>query len=260
MKGQEVAIKIISKLDLIYGDVFDQAKVREVIEGILYDYTVEDKPTSLAVIDNMSDMILMYLATRKTEGLSNSSLKGYGRKLGKFADYMRKNVEDITTMDIRIYISNRSKEGLKNTTLANDTDILRGFFNFLEDEEYIVKSPMRKIKTIKVEKKLREALTKEQFETLRLGAKTLRQKALLELLYSTGCRLEEIEQMKKAAQAEIQRDRERAADQLKKEIVALSLLAAGKVVEKNLAASENEALVGDFIDKLDKDKIGDLSC
>lgn len=70
----------------------------------------------------------------------------------------------------------------------------------------------------------------------------------------------EIEQMKKAAQAEIQRDRERAADQLKKEIVALSLLAAGKVVEKNMEASENAALVGDFIDKLDKDKIGDLSC
>ena len=70
----------------------------------------------------------------------------------------------------------------------------------------------------------------------------------------------EIEQMKKAAQAEIQRDRERAADQLKKEVVALSLLAAGKVVEKNMEASENEALVGDFIDKLDKDKIGDLSC
>ena len=70
----------------------------------------------------------------------------------------------------------------------------------------------------------------------------------------------EIEQMKKAAQAEIQRDRERAADQLKKEIVALSLLAAGKVVEENMEASENEALVGDFIDKLDKDKIGDLSC
>ena len=70
----------------------------------------------------------------------------------------------------------------------------------------------------------------------------------------------EIEQMKKTAQAEIQRDRERAADQLKKEIVALSLLAAGKVVEKNMEASENEALVGDFIDKLDKDKIGDLSC
>lgn len=197
MKGQEAAIKIISKLDMLYGDVFDQALVRQAIEEVLYDYTIEDKSTSLVVIDNMSDMILMYLATRKTEGLANATLKGYGRTLGRFAEYIKKNVEDVTTMDIRIYISNRSKEGLKNTTLANDTDVLRGFFNFLEDEEYINKSPMRKIKTIKVEKRLREALTKEQFETLRTGAKTLRQKALLELLYATGCRLEEVEQMKK---------------------------------------------------------------
>lgn len=197
MKGQEVAIKIISKLDTLYGDVFDQALVRQAIEGVLYNYSIEDKPTSLAIIDNMSDMILMYLATRKTEGLADATLKGYGRTLGRFARYIKKNVEDVTAMDVRIYISKRSKEGLKNTTLANDADILRGFFNFLEDEEYINKSPMRKVKTIKVEKRLREALTKEQFETLRTGAKTLRQKALLELLYSTGCRLEEVEQMKK---------------------------------------------------------------
>lgn len=57
---------------------------------------------------------------------------------------------------------------------------------------------MRKIKTPKIEKRVREALTKEEFETLRTGAKTLRQKALLELLYSTGCRLEEVENMKKS--------------------------------------------------------------
>ena len=197
MKSQEATIKIVSQLGMLYGDVFDQALVRQAIEGVLYDYTVEDKPTSLAVIDNMSDMTLMYLATRKTEGLVDATLKGYGRTIGRFSRFINKNVEDVTAMDIRIYISKRSKEGLKNTTLANDTDILRGFFNFLEDEEYINKSPMRKIKTIKVEKRLREALTKEQFETLRTGAKTLRQKALLELMYSTGCRLEEIENMKK---------------------------------------------------------------
>lgn len=197
MKSQEAAIKIVSKLGMIYGNVIDQALVRQAIEDILYDYTVEDKPTSLAVIDNMQDMILMYLATRKTEGLADSTLKGYGRTIGRFSRFIKKNVEDVTVMDIRIYISKRSKEGLKNTTLANDTDILRGFFNFLEDEEYIHRSPMRKIKTVKVEKRLREALTKEQFETLRIGTKTLRQKALLELMYSTGCRLEEIENIKK---------------------------------------------------------------
>lgn len=139
----------------------------------------------------------MYLATRKTEGLADSSLKSYARTLGRFSNHMRKNVADITTMDIRIYISNYFKTGVKNTTLATHTDILRAFFSFLEDEDYIDKTPMKKIKSVKIEKRLREALTKEQFETLRTGAKTLRQKALLELLYSTGCRLEEVENMKK---------------------------------------------------------------
>jgi len=197
MRSQEAAIKITSKLGMLYGDILDQAIVRQAIEEILYNYTVEDKETSLAVIDNIGDKALIYLATRKTEGLANTTLKGYGRTIGRFARHIRKNIEDITAMDIRMYIAGRSKEDLKNTTLANDINILRGFFNFLEDEEYIHKSPMRKIKTPKVEKRLREGLTKEEFETLRTGAKTLRQKALLELLYSTGCRLEEVEQIKK---------------------------------------------------------------
>lgn len=197
MKSQEATIRIIEKLDLLYPGLFDQAKVRQAIEQVLYDYNITPKETLPAVLDNMSDKIFLYLATRKTEGLSRRTLESYGRVLGRFSRYMRKNVEDITAMDIRIYLANRAKEGLKNTTLANDTDVLRGFFNWLEDEEYIQKSPMRKIKTPKVEKRLREALTKEEFEVLRTGAKTLRQKALLELFYSTGCRLEEVEQMKK---------------------------------------------------------------
>lgn len=197
MKTQEAVIRIIGKLDLSYGDIFNLAEIRQIIESILYEYDVNTKETSLAIIDNMRDMILLYLATKKTEGLAEDTLKTYGRYLVKFSDYMRKDVENITTMDIRIYIFEISKRNIKNTTIANITDILRSFFCWLEEEEYIKISPMRKIKSIKVEKRLRKALTKEEFETLRIGAKTLRQKALLELLYSTGCRLEEIEQMKK---------------------------------------------------------------
>jgi len=70
----------------------------------------------------------------------------------------------------------------------------------------------------------------------------------------------EIEQMKKAARAEIERDRERAADDIRRQVVALSMAAAGKIISKNLDSSENEKLVGDFVAKLDKAKIGDLSC
>lgn len=197
MKSQEAVIRIVSKLDKMYGDVFEQARVRQAIEEVLYDYDVNTKCTAIAVMDNMSDMILLYLATKKTEGLSNNSIKSYGRNLGRFARTMRKNAEDISAMDIRMYLATYSKTGVKNTTLATETDILRGFFKWLENEEYINKSPMRKIKTPKTEKRVREALTKEEFEILRGGTFTLRQKALLEFFYSTGCRLEEVENIKK---------------------------------------------------------------
>ena len=71
---------------------------------------------------------------------------------------------------------------------------------------------------------------------------------------------QEVEQMKKAAQAEIQRERERAVEQLKGEVVNLSIAAAGRIVAKNLDEKESEKLIGDFINELDKDKIGDLPC
>ena len=70
----------------------------------------------------------------------------------------------------------------------------------------------------------------------------------------------QIEQMKKAAAAEIQRDRERAVEQLKGEVVVLSMAAAGKIISKNIDKTENEQLITEFVNKLDKDKIGDLPC
>ena len=70
----------------------------------------------------------------------------------------------------------------------------------------------------------------------------------------------EIEQMKKAAQEEILRERARAVEQLKGEVVALSIAAAGKIITKNIDAADNEAIIGEFIAKLDKEKIGDLPC
>ena len=70
----------------------------------------------------------------------------------------------------------------------------------------------------------------------------------------------DVEQMKKAAAAEIQRDRERAVEQLKGEVVVLSMAAAGKIISKNIDKTENEQLITEFVNKLDKDKIGDLPC
>lgn len=70
----------------------------------------------------------------------------------------------------------------------------------------------------------------------------------------------QIEDMKKAAEAEIERDRERAVEQLKGQMVALSLAAAGKIISKNISEADNEQIISEFVNKLDKDKIGELPC
>ena len=66
--------------------------------------------------------------------------------------------------------------------------------------------------------------------------------------------------MKKSAQADIERDRAKAVEKLRTEMVALSMAAASKIIAKNMDSAENEALIAEFVDKLDKDKIGDLPC
>ena len=70
----------------------------------------------------------------------------------------------------------------------------------------------------------------------------------------------EIDRMKKAAKAEIERDHERAEEQLRKEVVELSIAAASKIISKNINTEDNERLVGDFLSRVDKKKIGDFSC
>jgi len=70
----------------------------------------------------------------------------------------------------------------------------------------------------------------------------------------------EIEQMKKKAEEDIARDREKAMSEMRSEVAAIAMAAAGKIISKNMDSKENEQLIGDFIDKLDKQKIGDLSC
>lgn len=196
-KHDEAAVRIAAKLDELCGGALNTAEIRKAVEEVLNDYEVNDRETALVPINNMQEMIMLYIAAKKTEGLSNATLKQYGQHLIQFARSTGKNAQDIQTNDARLYLARKSQSGIKNSTLATESNILRGFFNWLENEEYIVKSPMRKIKNVKTEKRVRKALTKEDFEILRNGCKTLRQRALLELLYSTGCRLSEIANAKK---------------------------------------------------------------
>lgn len=196
MRSGEVVIRIIKQLDKEYSDVINQQKVRQIIEGVLYDFDVTPKTTALALVNDMKDKMMLYLSIKKLEGLAKSSLTSYARCLRKFSEDVVLNVEGVTTMDIKKYLVIYSQTGVKDTTIANTTDILRGFFGWLETEEYIARDPMRKIKTIKSTSEVREPLTAEELEVFYGGCQTLRQKSLISIFIATGCRLDEVKNMK----------------------------------------------------------------
>lgn len=112
--------------------------------------------------------------------------------LRKFAGFMQKNVADINTMDIRMYLAAYGKTGVKASTIRTEIARLKSFFTWLENEDYINKSPLRKIKPPKKEKRIVKALTIEELEQLREACVGIRERALMETFYATGCRLAEV--------------------------------------------------------------------
>ncbi|WP_065422719.1 site-specific tyrosine recombinase/integron integrase [Clostridium sporogenes] len=187
--NEEVTIKLIGKLSLEHPEL-EQLKIRNIIDEVLINYTVSPIEKSLVVSD-IEDKIRYFLASKEIDGLSKKTLYNYNLHLNKFAGFIHKPINSITIVDLRLYFAMLSKN-VKNSTLGNEISIMKSFFSFLENEDFIIKNPMKKIKNIKKEKRLRKSLTQEELELLRYSCKTIRQRALLEFLFSTGCRVSEI--------------------------------------------------------------------
>lgn len=143
---------------------------------------------------NLKKRIESFLVAKKIDGLSPKTLKDYRGALRMFAAKVDKHVAKITTDDIRDYIGYLVDErGLKDSSVQTHINTLRSFFSWLDVEDVIRKNPMRKIKSLKIDRiRARRPLTAEELEQLRDGCKTYKEKALVEFLVSSGCRLGEI--------------------------------------------------------------------
>lgn len=188
---EEVIIKILGKVMLEQPEV-DHLKLRGILEEVLYDYDVQTTCQALVPVNDIPSRVMLFIASKKLDGLAQSTLNGYVLHLKRFARFMNKNLSDISTMDIRMYLAAYSKTGVKASTISTEISILKSFFTWLENEDYINKSPMRKIKQTKKEKRIVKALNIEELEQLREACVDIRERALLEVLYATGCRLSEV--------------------------------------------------------------------
>lgn len=147
-------------------------------------------------IQKNRDYLKMYLAAKKIEGCSEKTLAYYDATIQKMTEKLNKNVCYISTEDLRIYLADYQEiHKAGKVTIDNIRRILSGFFAWLEDENYIVKSPARRIHKIKTAQVIKDTFTDENIELLKSVCTNMRDLALLEFLISTGVRVGEVIQL-----------------------------------------------------------------
>lgn len=166
-------------------------KLQEVLQRSLSDYeVVENEQKNEPVEQNLVDL---FLSAKRIEGCSEKSLKYYQSTINALIDTVGKGVKYIETEDIRSYLTDyQSRKQSSKVTIDNIRRILSSFFSWLEDEDYILKSPVRRIHKVKTGTSIKETYTDEALELMRDNCTELRDLAIIDMLASTGMRVGEM--------------------------------------------------------------------
>ena len=146
----------------------------------------------LSVRDSSNEYLLnLFLASKRIEGKRESTIDRYRFVVNKLLGDIDKSLSDITTNDIRLFMA-RYKRKNSNTTMDGMRRVLSSFFGWLEAEDYILKSPVRKISKIKHDTVKERPYTSAEMEALMVNASNIRDKTILAMLYSTAIRVSEL--------------------------------------------------------------------
>ena len=152
----------------------------------------DDSPTE----DDDRDFLPIYLAAKRVEGCSDKTLHYYETSISNALTSINKPVKQITTDDLRLYLDTyQQRNNAGKVTIDNVRRVLSSFFSWLEDEDYILKSPVRRIHKVKTGKTVKETYSDEALEIMRDHAENIRDLAMIDLLASTGMRVGELVQL-----------------------------------------------------------------
>lgn len=173
---------------LPYLDNEQLARLRDAMEGALR--TLESGE------EEDFDAAEAFLSAKRIEGCSEKTLAYYGKTIRAMLAEVGKPAQRITTDDLRRYLTDyQSRRGAGKVTIDNIRRILSSFFSWLEDEDHIVKSPIRRIHKVRTVKLVKETYTDEALELMRDHCGSLRDLAMIDLLASSGMRVGELVQL-----------------------------------------------------------------
>lgn len=166
-------------------------KLQEVLQYLLFNYEITENRTNDG--DTQTDFVELFIAAKKIEGCSEKSLKYYKKTIITMLESVNKSIKHIVTDDIRTYLTNyQENKNAGKVTIDNIRRILSSFFSWLEDEDYILKSPVRRIHKVKTAKVVKDIYSDETLELMRDNCTTKRDLAMIDLLASSGMRVGEL--------------------------------------------------------------------
>lgn len=168
------------------------------LTALFQKYDVSEACTDLAVCDDSNERIInTYIASMRLEGRSEKTLKQYYDALTKLLDEIPKSIKDIRTNDIRYHLAHyQTTHNVSNATVNNKRKFLSAFFVWATREEIVDKNPMLKINSIKEKYVSKKPFSDIELAKIRDALEDNREKALVEFLLSTGCRVSEVAGLK----------------------------------------------------------------
>ncbi|WP_265511676.1 site-specific tyrosine recombinase/integron integrase [Mycoplasma mycoides] len=165
-------------------------KLKKILEIEFSDLSQIDR--DIYQLSNES-ILELFISAKKLEGCSENTLKYYVSTITAMLNFLDKNVNEIDTNDLRNYLANfQNVKKSSKVTIDNIRRILSSFFSWLEDENYIIKSPVRRIKKVKTPTTIKETYTDEELEIMRDSTTNIRDLAIIDILSSTGMRIGEL--------------------------------------------------------------------
>lgn len=192
MNYDTMRLELTGKLSDLYpadmvGDIL------HIMDTVAGGYEISRKETALTVLGGIPEIVKLYISARAVENIKKGSLDGYRRILTQLFETVRKPFSEITANDIRLFLYKYKQDrGVTDSTIEHYRIVIHGFFEWLITEEYLTKSPARKVTPIKVRQPERHSMTQIELERLRSICKDERERAIIDFLYSTGCRVSEM--------------------------------------------------------------------
>jgi integrase/recombinase XerD len=190
---EELITRILAKASGVIS--IEQAReLRDIMRMELTSFDLNLACTAIVTKSNVYEKIAIFLETKDLNGIAKSTLKNYKRILISFACTLQKNIEDATEEDINKFLYIK-KQTVKASTLNTIISSLKSFISWLAAKKYISNNIMFDVKPMKTPKRVRKYLSKKELEMIRYSGRNLRDDAMIEVFYSTGCRLSEIHDM-----------------------------------------------------------------